>query len=148
MIKRLPLILFILTLVSGAFMILIRIAGSGERLLSAKTGTGRFVAANYHSCIIVFLVILCAFIAATIVINRMRKKKKGIRTEDMIHSEQAIAYPGGLYAEAPSGSPSAAAFSDIPPDSPAEPLTEPLTESPAEFLTEPPAEERTDETVS
>lgn len=76
MIKRLPLILFILTLASAAFMILIRIAGSGVRLLSAKTGTGRFVAANYHSCIVVFIVILCAFIAVTIVVNRKRKKNR------------------------------------------------------------------------
>ncbi len=122
MIKRLPLILLILTLVSGAFMILIRIAGSGVRLLSAKTGTGRFVAANYNSCIIVFLVILCAFIAATVVINRRRKKKKGTREENLILSNEQMAYPGGLYSEIPSDSPSAAVFAETPAESPAEDL--------------------------
>lgn len=122
MIKRLPLILFILTLVSGAFMILIRIAGSGIRLLSAKTGTGRFVAANYNSCIIVFLVILCAFIAATIVIRRRRKKKKGTHEEDIIASDEETAYLGGLYAEIPSDSTPTAALTETPVQTPAEEL--------------------------
>lgn len=76
MIKRLPLILFILTLASCGFMILIRISGSGLKLLSAKTGTGRFIAANYNSCIAVFIVILAAFVIVTAVLNRKRKKNK------------------------------------------------------------------------
>ena len=120
MIKRLPLILFILTLVSGAFMILIRIAGSGIRLLSAKTGTGRFIAANYNSCIIVFLVILCAFIAATIVIRHRRKKKKGTPEEDIIASDEETAYPGGLYSEASSDNLFAEVFTETPAAAPAE----------------------------
>ncbi len=129
MIKRLPLILLILTLVSGVFMILIRIAGSGVRLLSAKTGTGRFVAANYNSCIIVFIVILCAFIAATIVINRRRKKKKGTREENLILSNEQMAYPGGLYSDIPSDSPSAPVFTEILAESPAEELpNEPVSQ--------------------
>lgn len=91
MIRRLPLILFIMTLASCALMILIRIGGAGTKLLSTKTGTGRFIAANYNSCIIVFAVILAAFIIVTAVLNaRIRKKKKTPVTAEVSHNENSV----------------------------------------------------------
>lgn len=106
MIKRLPLILFILTLVSCAFMVLIRIGGAGTKLLTAKTGTGRFIAANYNSCIVVFVIILAAFIIVTVVLNRKRRKRKekhaaaaAAHTDEPIYSE-AIRPEETAYSEA------------------------------------------------
>lgn len=99
MIKRLPLILFILTLASCGFMILIRISGSGLKLLSAKTGTGRFIAANYNSCIIVFIVILAAFICVTFAFNRRRRKKKEAQENAHVPSVDETVFEPPFQAE-------------------------------------------------
>jgi len=99
MIKRLPLILFILTLASCGFMILIRISGSGLKLLSAKTGTGRFIAANYNSCIIVFIVILAAFICVTFVFSRRRRKRKEAQGAAHVPSVDEAAFEAPFQAE-------------------------------------------------
>ena len=61
--KFIPVILLLLTIVSFIIMLLVRIGGSGEKLLHTDSSLGGLIAANYHSSVVVFAVFLVLFLA-------------------------------------------------------------------------------------
>lgn len=76
MIKRIPMIIFVLTILSFVYMIIIRLNGMGLRLLSMNSSAGRFVAKNYNSSVVLFVIMLLALIAAVLISNRVRRRKR------------------------------------------------------------------------
>jgi len=75
MIKRIPMIIFVLTILSFVYMIIIRLNGMGLRLLSMNSNAGSFVARHYNSSVILFVIMLAALFAAVLITNRYRKKR-------------------------------------------------------------------------
>ena len=93
-INRLPLLLFILTLVSLVLMIAVRIAGSGTKLLSTGSGVGRLVAAYYHPSVVIFIIFLVLFMAwvLTFRLKQYHRKKREI-AENEAFTPGEIEYP-------------------------------------------------------
>ena len=84
MIKRIPLILFILSLLSLAYMLIVRLNAIGNRLLTMSSKSGKFIASHYYTSVVLFLVILVLFIISVFVANYFREKRheRGERAEN------------------------------------------------------------------
>lgn len=76
MIRRIPMILFVLTILSFAFMIVIRISAMGTRVLTMSSGVGKFVASSYRSSVIIFFIVLILLAAAVMISLRVQKKRR------------------------------------------------------------------------
>ena len=95
-INKLPLLLFILTLLSLALMILVRISAAGTKLLSTGSGTGRFIAAYYHPSVVVFIVILALFMIVIFTVRvRQYYLRKRYKAESEAFTPGDIEYPPG-----------------------------------------------------
>ena len=86
MVKRIPMILFILTILSFVYMIIIRLNAMGTKLLTTGSKAGKFIAANYHSSVILFVVILAAFVASVLIANSVKSRRKEQAAEDSFES--------------------------------------------------------------
>ena len=96
MIRRLPFILFILyilTVASLVFMIIVRTSVMGLRLLSMSSGSGRFLAKSYNASVILFLVILAVSVVTTIVMYVLKKKRKAVSAASHFSEEDVFENP-------------------------------------------------------
>lgn len=84
MIKRIPMIVFVLTLLSLVYMIIIRLNAMGMRLLTMNSRAGGFIARHYNSSVVLFIVMACIFIAVVLLTNHIKssKHKKHGNTDD------------------------------------------------------------------
>ena len=82
MIKRIPMIVFVLTILSLVYMIIVRLNGMGLRLLSMNSSAGRFIAGHYRSCVILFIVMLAILALVVFIANRIRSGKKTVGPDE------------------------------------------------------------------
>ena len=74
MIKRIPLVFFVLTIASFLNMIFVRISAMGTKVLSMSTSFGRHIAKSYNSSVVWFLIFLALLIISVWVVSRHQAK--------------------------------------------------------------------------
>lgn len=93
--KRLPFILFILTILSLVFMIVVRTSVLGLRLLTLGSSGGRFLARSYNVSVFLFIGMLVVFAAVTLVLNILKKKRHESSAMARFSDEEEFESPAG-----------------------------------------------------
>ncbi len=86
-VRYIPMILFVLTILSFIFMIIVRLNAMGTRLLSISSGLGRLIASQYNPSVILFLILLAALIAAVLITNKVKRHEHSVHAEDNATNE-------------------------------------------------------------
>lgn len=76
MIKRIPMIMFVLTILSLLYMIVVRLDAMGTRLLTKSSGAGKFIASSYNFSVILFLVISGLFVLTVFISLRVQSSRR------------------------------------------------------------------------